>query len=278
MKISPRNGRPSMRAVPKPETKFALNAQKGCTLMKKMLAASIVLALLFCANAFALNGTNYPAWDGASDPIDGLCGNIDGSNLSLSFDPSADYSLLADGMAQLCFFAFDAAEQNYIEMYLLLPEDAASGDVFSPADGSVSSVSLYEVSQSREDVYFAGQVAGIAYPDGASYELSLEKVERSSSTLNMSGTLNGTLVRFSDDTPTGETLTLSNLRFNFSLPLSDTILPENTVAPRDDEAPEPSLSPLPSSSPVQTPLPTSTAGSALEPHPAFTLPPDYAEL
>lgn len=246
--------------------------------MKKMLVVSIVLALLFCASAFALNGTNYPAWDGVSEPIDGLCGNIGGSNISLSFDPSADYSLLADGMAQLCFFAFDAAEQNYIEMYLLLPEGAASGDVFSPAGGNVSSVSLYEVSQSEENVYCAGQAAGMAYPDGASYELSIEKVERSASTLSMSGTLSGTLIRFSDDMPTDEMLTLSNLRFNFSLPLGDTILPENTAAPKDDEAPQPSLSPLPSSSPVQPPLPTSAAGSTLEPHPAFTLPPDYAVL
>lgn len=246
--------------------------------MKKMLTASIILALLLCVSAFALNGADYPTWDGVSEPIDSVCGNIDGSDLLLSFDSSPDYSLLADGMLQLCFFAFDAAEQNYIEMYLLLPESAANGDVFSPASSSVSSVTLYEVFQSGEDIYFAGQIAGMAYPDGGSYELSLEKVERSASTLSMSGTLSGTLVRFSDDMPTDETLSLSNLRFNFSLPLSDTASPESTAAPEDEETLQPSLSPLPSSAPVQTLPPTSAAEPALEARPAFTLPPDYAVL
>lgn len=248
--------------------------------MKKLAAILTALALMLCASAFALTGADYPVWDGASAPANSLYGSIGGESILLSLDDTAEYSNVADGMAQVCFFAFDQQEQNYLEMYLLLPETAAAGDVFSSASGGMSSISLYEVSKDGDELYFSGQVSGFAYPSGSSFELRIESAQRSASALSMRGSLEGTLVKFSGDTPTEETLSLSGVKFDFTLPLNESPAPRASAAPEASALPESPAQPKPSAAP-QLPVPT-TAPKApqatMDPHPAFTLPPDYAVL
>ena len=187
-------------------------------------------------------------------------------------------------MAQICFFAFDKAEQNYLEMYLLLPENAAAGDVFSPAGSSLSSISLYEVSKEGDELYFSGQVSGFAYPSGSSFELRIESAQRSDTTLSMSGTLDGTLVKFKENQPTEETLVLSGAKFDFTLSVSGNHAPQASAEPKAPAQPLPSTEPKQSAVP-QLPAPTMPSEAApkavqptMDPHPAFTLPPDYAIL
>lgn len=248
--------------------------------MKKLASILTVLILILCTSAFALNGADYPVWDGTSTPENSLYGNIGGQNLILSLDTTSEYSNVADGMAQICFFAFDKAEQNYLEMYLLLPESAAAGDVFSPTGGGMSSVSLYEVSKDSDELYFSGQVSGFAYPSGSSFELRIESAQRNENALTMRGTLEGTLIKFRDNTPTEETLALSGIEFEFTLPLNASRAPQESAEPKASVQPLPSVQPMPSVAP-QLPVPTTAPNvpqPTMEPHPAFTLPPDYAVL
>lgn len=248
--------------------------------MKKLAAMLTALALLLCASAFALSGTDYPLWDGASAPKNSLYGDIGGQGLLLSLDDTAEYSNVADGMVQVCFFAFDKAEQNYLEMYLLLPESAAAGDVFSATSSGMSSISLYEVNKTGDELYFSGQVSGFAYPSGSSFELRIESAQTADSTLSMSGTLDGTLVKFQDNTPTAETLVLSGVKFDFTLPLGTNRAPKASAVPEAPAQPAPSVEPKQSAAP-QLPAPTAAPKApqpTMDPHPAFTLPPDYAVL
>lgn len=248
--------------------------------MRKWTAILIALILLFSTSAFGLHGADYPLWDGASTPVNSLYGSIGGQNLLLKLDDTAEYSNVADGLAQICFFAFDKAEQNYLEMYLLLPENAAAGDVFSATSSAMSSVSLYEVSKTGDELYFSGQVAGIAYPSNSSFELRIESANHSDSALTMRGSLEGTLVKFKENNPTEETLSLSGVKFDFTLPLNSDRAPKSNAVPEIPALPSPSVEPKQSALP-QLPLPTAAPKApqaTLDPHPAFTLPPDYAVL
>lgn len=252
--------------------------------MKKLAAILTALILILSMSAFALSGADYPLWDGASAPKNSLYGGIGDQKLLLELDTTAEYSNVADGMAQICFFAFDQAEQNYLEMYLLLPENAAAGDVFSPTGGGLSSVSLYEVHKDSDELYFSGQVSGFAYPSGSSFELRIESAQKSDTALSMSGTLDGTLIKFRDNQPTQETLVLSGMKFDFTLPLSAERAPQPSAVPKAPAQPLPSEEPKQSAVP-QLPAPTMPPKSVpkavqptMDPHPAFTLPPDYAVL
>ena len=248
--------------------------------MKKLAAILTALVLILCMSAFALSGADYPLWDGTSAPKNSLYGSIGGQNLILELDTTAEYSNVNDGLAQVCFFVFDKAEQNYLEMYLLLPENATAGDVFSPTGGGMSSISLYEVNKDSDELYFSGQVSGFAYPSGSSFELRIDSAQRSESALSMSGTLDGMLVKFKDNQPTEETLALSGVKFDFTLPLSASRAPQASAQPKAPAQPLPSAEPKQSAAP-QLPAPTEAPKAVqptMDPRPAFTLPPDYAVL
>jgi len=249
--------------------------------MKKLLPMLIALLVFMGACAFALNGANYPAWDGSSPPKNSLCGQVDGQVTALEFDPAGEYSNIADGLIQACFFAFDESQTNYLELYLKIPENAAAGDVFSHADmANAASITLYEVLLSQEDFYFASQALGIPYPAGSSYELCIEKAERSAESISISGSLNATLVLMDGSAPTDKILKISDARFDFALPLNASSakpaptvgpVPEATAGPAPTEGPQQPQASMPPILPfiLQTPRPT------MDPHPAFTLPPDY---
>ena len=252
--------------------------------MKKLLSLALVL-LLVCTSAFALNGANYPAWDGVSAPAESLYGSIGGQPLLMEFDPSAEYSTVADGLMQICFFAFAGDETTYLELFLKIPETVAGGDVLSSSDlSNASSVSVYEVHKDTEDFYFASQVMGIAYPAGSSYEIRIDRAERSAGSLSVSGTLNARLMRMESMVPSGEALDLSGLHFSFTLPLNGASAPQQPAPAQPESTKEPQPSALPPVLPApeatkppqkpQLPAPRAT----MDPHPAFTLPPNYAVI
>lgn len=262
--------------------------------MKRIAVLLPVLLLLLGTCAFALNGADYPAWDGASPAQNSICGDFGGSRLRLEFDPSAQYSNISAGTLQACFFAFDAAEENYLEMYLQMPDDVAAGDVLTSEKGiALTSVTLYEVAESFEDIYFAGQFAGLAYPQGSSYEIRIEEANRGADKLSVRGSLNAVLYKFdANDRPTGEIFRLSGVQFHFEMSLGGTAappaapgasaMPDPTAAPEASAVPENSVAPEASSGPVFTLPPqlvpyfaTPTPRPTMDPHPAFTLPPDY---
>ncbi len=201
--------------------------------MKKL--AAILLTLLMClTSALALSGSGYPAYDGAVLPDDAFGASFGGESLLLGFDPAPEFSGRMDGSLQLSFYAYDASGETCLELYLLLPENPVAGE---PA---FASLYLYEGDASGETLYFASEKDGAALPTGSSLKLELEQVDASADAISGRGTLEATLLAYRNNLPTGETLTLNDARFSFTLPLN--------------------------------------AGAQDGAAPAFTLPPDYARV
>lgn len=249
--------------------------------MKKIAGILMVFMLLLSACALAFTGSGYPEWDGASAPSEGFCGNFAQSGLSLEFDPDPTYSCVENGLLTACFFAFDAAQQNYLELFLVLPADLSAGSVYSAQDADgMNSISLYEVSKASETLYFAGQLMGVAYPGGTDYEIRIESAVQSGGSLNVRGSLRATLCKIEDSYITDTFMELTDASFQFTLSLQDA--PAASAAPQATQAPEASKDPQPSQQPqaTQTPPPEKSFATkapvyTMDPHPAFTLPPDY---
>lgn len=201
--------------------------------MKKL--AAILLTLLMClTSALALSGSGYPAYDGAALPGNAFGASFGGESLLLGFDPAPEFSGRMDGSLQLSFYAYDASGETCLELYLLLPENPVAGE---PA---FASLYLYEGDASGETLYFASEKDGAALLTGSSLRIALEQVDVSADAISGRGTLEATLLAYRNNLPTGETLTLNDARFDFTLPLN--------------------------------------AGAQDGAAPAFTLPPDYARV
>lgn len=250
--------------------------------MKKIFAMLLALMLLVSACACAFTGSGYPAWDGAAAPQNGFGGIFGGEALKMDFDAEPTYSYVLDGMITACFFAFDAKEQNYLEMYLLLPENAQAGDVYSSADsGDMCSISLYEVSLNSEEMYFAGQLMGSAYPGGTNYEIRIDSVQRSGNTITLQGGMKARMCRIVNSFITDDFLDLDGAAFQFTLALQNGSAPaaDPTAEPEAGAQPEASQPPFAQPAATPTPLPglppVVKPVYTMDPHPAFTLPPDY---
>lgn len=202
--------------------------------MKKLAAILLALLLMCLPCALALSGSGYPAYDSAVLPDNAFGASFGGENLLLTFDPAPEYSGRMDGSLQLSFYAYDASGAYCLELYLMLPENPAAGEP------SFSSLYLYEGDGSGETLYFASEKDGAALPNGSSLKIALEQVDVHVDAISGRGTLEATLYAYRNNLPTGETLTLNDARFDFTLPLN--------------------------------------AGAQDGPAPAFTLPPDYAKV
>lgn len=231
--------------------------------MKKAVSTLIALALVLCMGAFALQGSGYPSRDAGVPAENSISGNFGGASLAMEFDPSAEYSMLRDGMIQACFFAYDQSETSYIEIYLELPSNVQSGDRLSTAEdmrgiSSSAAISFYEVSADSETLYYAGSVIGIPYPDASLFEINIAEAVHGADSIELSGTLSATLVRFdANNQPLQENMQLTDVSFHFRLPVSDS----------GESAPAPQI---PDAAPPKATAPAS--------HPLFTLPPDHISL
>ena len=246
---------------------------KGSLYMKRFAALLTAFVLLLSASALAFKGEGYPAWDGVKTPDNGLCAMFDGESISLSLDPSSDYSNLADGVLQVCFFAYDAADDYFLEMYLLIPQDAASGDVLTDGMGLDCSIYLYETNASSEVFYYAGDLDNSTASD-SSFEMTIESAESSASAISMRGQLRAQMVRYDREATGLEILTIDGAQFNFTLPLTESsYAPASTEEPKAYD-PNPSNPGTPEATDPALPDASHPNGSA----PAFTLPPDYISI
>ena len=182
--------------------------------MKKLAAILLALLLMCSACAFALSGAGYPAYDGSELSDDSFGASFGGESLLLGFDPAPEYSNRMDGTLQLSFYAYDASGKYCLELYLMLPENLSVGE---PASASLY---LYEGNGEWETLYFAALENGAPLPVESGLKLNLEQVDASADAISGSGALEATLFAYKNDLPTGETLTLKNARFSFTLPLN----------------------------------------------------------
>ena len=237
--------------------------------MKKFAALLTAFILLLSASALAFDGVGYPAWDGEATPENGLFGAFGEDRVSLIFDPSADYSNADDTIVQACFFAYDSTNENFLEMYLLIPRNAAPGDVLTNAGGEDCSIYLYETFQGAETFYYAGGL-GNSGPAGSSFEMTVEAVETTDSAITMSGRLRAELARYSiSSLEQTELLTINEALFRFQLPLE-----ANPFAPTPTEQPNPFASESPES--TFPSLPDFSDSDSVAPR--FTLPPNYVSI
>lgn len=211
--------------------------------LRGLLAAMLILCLL-PAWALAFKGEGYPAPSGAL-PADSLAGSFGDRALLLSLDAEPEYSYVENGFVLACFFAFSEDQQNYVELYLTLPATAISGDVLSSDDmlATGTSIYLYEVTPDGESVYSADQLLGIPFPIASSYEISISEASRSDTAISLSGSIAANLVQSNEAANQPQALILSDVSFDFTLPLNGSA-----------DSPK----------------------SGLQKVPIFTLPPDYA--
>lgn len=226
--------------------------------MKRFAALLTAFLLLLSTPALAFTGVGYPAWDGAATPDNAFCAAFDGERISLIFDPSEDYSNLADGIIQVCFFAYDGSDDYFLETYMLMPQDVAPGDVLASGRGLDCSIYLYETNAQNETFYYAGDM-GIGFTAGSSFEINIEAVEVTESSISMRGQMTAQLARYDRGSAGSDgLLTISDAHFHFTLPLNETPI---VAAP----TPEPG-----SSDQSDTP---SFGGT-----PKLTLPPNYISI
>ncbi len=223
--------------------------------MRKIGIAIFVL-LLACAGAMAFSGSGYPAWDGETEPDNGLNAKFGDERIALNFDPTPDYSFCGEDQIQACFFAYDKLKHNYLELYLLLPLNISAGDILQSEEGSPCSVSLYEVNLQGETLHYAGRAGSGVFPEGSRLEIHIEQMKMDGDQLVMNGRLQARMGEIQQDVPTGKFLELSDALFCFSLSLS-----------------EGQRSSSPTSVPQETPPALTQAPAGAKP--VFTLPPDY---
>ena len=205
--------------------------------MKKFTALLTVFILLLTASALAFEGADYPAWDGATTPDNGFGGAFGDDRIALTFDPSDEYSFAEDGVVQACFFAYDADESNYLELYLMLPQDVQSGDVLHSGEGLDCALYLFEigVTSGNDTEYFAGDPDSVS--DGSSFEMRIESVQTSGTTISISGTLTAQMTRYENNLPQRDSLTIGDAHFSFSLSLTGGAY-ENPFAPAPTQHPD----------------------------------------
>ena len=242
--------------------------------MKRFTTLLIVLALLLSASALAFRGEGYPGWDGAVTPSSGLCGTFDGEGITLSFDPSGEFSNLADGLVQACFFAYDASNENYLELYLLIPADLQPGDVLASGDGQDCSIYLYETVAGSETFYYAGNL-GDSFAAASSFEIDIDQAESVGAAIHMRGRLQAQMIRYDGaDSNEAARLRIDGALFDFSLPLSENTFSPSPSQEADPDAPSPTIPILPNTTfPAIPEKPGAQSGA-----PAFTLPPDYISI
>lgn len=229
--------------------------------MKRFAALLLAFMFLLNASALALDGEGYPSWDGMTVPDNGLYGAFEEDSISLSFDPAAEYSNVMNGLIQTCFFAYDATEQTYIEMYLTIPQDVVSGDVLRSGDGTDSAIFLYETSVSSETFYYAGDSDALRSDIVGNFEMTIESAETSEAAITMRGKLTAQLCRYVNGAPGPEFLNVREAHFSYTLPFSG-----SAFAPAPTPEPDASAPDLPG---------TRTPNAGV---PAFTLPPDSVTL
>lgn len=235
--------------------------------MKKIISVLIALVFILSLQAFALQGSGYPAYDGSNFSDNHMAGSFAGESLLLEFDPAGDYSSMKNGMIEACFFAFNESESHYIEMYLELPGNIQSGDKLTSDDflrniATPPAISFYEIDKETEILYYAGALLGSPYPEGSSFEINIDKANISDTAAEVSGTFSAVLTRFDGKDPTAETISLTDVQFHFLLPIGAAAITPQPTSPTPEKAPEIEINPLPDFNPA----------------PAFTLPPDYITL
>ena len=133
---------------------------------------------------------------------------IDGERVILDFDPSAQYSSIANGQVQASFYAYSADNTKLYELYMIFPDTAKPGMVITPDYSSLTSeessvvLIVSDVQSQQETYYFSSLMDGSVYPDNSNYAITIDDIHEIDGATTFSGSLSVTLIAL--DMSTGE--------------------------------------------------------------------------
>lgn len=224
--------------------------------MKKIIAifCCLLLAVSFSGAYASAIPFDNPEGRNEAFPPDNAPGNginivIDGKATKLDFDPSEEFSSIANGMVQASFYAYGPNSEYLYEMFLVFPENIASGASITNEYAIQNnlpdcSVVLMISTNTLEQYFFSGQMQGAAYPANTSYTMTFTSVSRDVNGWTYTGSLTASLAEI--DLLTGQvvdTIQLPDAPFSFTMPVSGS-------GSSDD--PQPSI-PAPGLLPTPTP-------------------------
>ena len=162
---------------------------------------------------------------------------INGESIHLEFDPSPNYTSLANGYIQASYYA--ELDEALYELFMIFPARVHTGDVVSPEHciegGDDESGFLLLITTKDADITaLATQDVIGTFPAGSGYAITFDDVADTEYDTSYTGTLHGTLVDVDAlYNASGETHAIEG-SFHFSTALTKEV-------PADDEAPAPTL-------------------------------------
>ena len=166
---------------------------------------------------------------------------IDGERVILDFDPSAQYSSIANGQVQASFYAYSADNTKLYELYMIFPDTAKPGMVITPDYSSLTSeessvvLIVSDVQSQQETYYFSSLMDGSVYPDNSNYAITIDDIYEIDGATTFSGSLSATLIAL--DMSTGEAqdvFEITDTPFRFTIGEGE----ERHMDPMPSEAPK----------------------------------------
>ncbi len=166
---------------------------------------------------------------------------IDGERVILDFDPSAQYSSIANGQVQASFYAYSADNTKLYELYMIFPDTAKPGMVITPDYSSLTSeessvvLIVSDVQSQQETYYFSSLMDGSVYPDNSNYAITIDDIHEIDGATTFSGSLSATLIAL--DMSTGEAqdvFEITDTPFRFTIGEGE----ERHMDPMPSEAPK----------------------------------------
>lgn len=218
----------------------------------------LLLLILVIQPAFSMNA-GYPAYPGNLDGNQ-LGGTFDGTSLLMNYDASGDYSYVYDGTVQACFYAYNEPQTSYVELYLLLSENATAGDVITPAycaehSCTLCSISFSEVTDITNSYYTVFGLNGSGYPDGTDFRIEITSISKENGNVSVTGIFSATLCRFDGMNPTTEFMRVTDAAFSCVVAPRKDSPSQSTPEFPDPSKPTPEIPAQPQSTPL-APTPT----------------------
>lgn len=173
--------------------------------MKKLIAALICAALILLpALAEEIPNADAPAGDESSqrqgDSGETIELEVDGQRIALEFDGSPEYSSVEGGVVQASYYSYSDDGATLYEFYLIFPDTVQPGMVITPEYAALtneeSSVVLIvsDTLSGREQYYFSSLMDGGVYPEGSTYEISIDDIQQIDGATTYAGRFSATLV------------------------------------------------------------------------------------
>lgn len=123
---------------------------------------------------------------------------IDGQTIRLRYDSAPQYSSIQDGLVQASYYAYGDDGVMLYELYLIFPDTARAGMVFTPEYAMLTneecSVVLIVSGNGKETYYSSSLINGSVFPSGSTFSISITDIRPDGDATAYSGSLSATLL------------------------------------------------------------------------------------